>query len=66
MFKFLSFSIVEIPCFVNFQIYQNFLKSRTVRFPYYNTIKLRADRLFVEINVKTIYMYFLADAADVL
>jgi len=29
---------------------------------YYNTMKLRAERLFVEINVNTIYMCFLADA----
>jgi len=27
-----------------------------MRFPYYNIIKLRADRLLVEINVNTIYV----------
>jgi len=53
---------VEIPCFVHGQIYQNFLKSRTMRFPYYNTMKLRAERLFVEVNVNTIYRCFLANA----
>jgi len=56
------FLTVEIPCFVHGQICQNFLKTRTMRFPYYNTMKLRAERLFVEINVNTIYRCFLADA----
>jgi len=51
---------VEIPCFVHGQIYQNSLKSRTIRFSYYNSMKLRAERLFVEIN--TIYRCILADA----
>jgi len=56
------FLIVEIPCFVHGQIYRNFLKPRTMSYPYYNTMKLRAERLFVEINVNTIYGCFLADA----
>jgi len=54
--------IVEIPCFVHGQIYQNSLKSRTMRFSYYNTVKLRAERFFVKINVNTIYRSILADA----
>jgi len=31
-------------------------------YPFYNTIKLRAERLSVELNVNTIYRCFLADA----
>jgi len=31
-------------------------------YPYYNTMKLRAERLFVVINVNTFFRCFLADA----
>jgi len=48
---------------VHGQIYQNFLKPRTMRHLFIILyLQLSADRLFVEINVDTIYRCFLAAA----
>jgi len=57
------FLTLKILCFVHGQIYQNFLKSRTMSYPFYNTIPTTKCRLLlVKINVNTIYRCFLADA----